>query len=280
MTLFHDPSLSRLKNEMMKENKKTVDLVKWSEKAWSYADNVILDQKEVKEGLLRELNWWYSLKDTSTAIKKNGYQIITNYIFTDASSSTWGIESDGLKLSGTFTDEDTNIYRKEAKAVSTAVYQYVQKINEKSLKNIKYREAHQLVFLVDNQSLICSFNRKRARDIVVHNMIKNWYSLSLKYKFDMVLTQVSTKNMKADAASRLDWSREEMSVSTKALSKIWSILHCWPKVDCYASKTNILKCPEKLYYYSKVKEPEGNKFNLGSNFLMVDFDMLRMGLKL
>ena len=139
----------------------------------------------------------------------------------DASSVAWGgvVYTDGnpFKAGGVFPEKwlEKHINHKEAYALYNLLRQFCERYPD------GLRRA-QVLIDVDSQAVVGSFNRGRAKNRDLHELLIDMFDLQISYDFLLSLTWVPTAaNGVADAISRP--SRETLvQLGAAALSQLWA----------------------------------------------------------
>ena len=195
--------------------------------------------------LVGEMKQWVNI---STTTHEGPWQLAQHFAAaltkgaSDASSVAWGgvvyTAGEPFEARGVFPQQwlSKHINQKETYALYHLLLQFCERYPE------GLRRA-QVLIDVDNQSVVGAFNRGRAKNRDVHDLLIDMFDLQICYAFLLPLKWVPTAaNGVADAISRP--SRDTLAqLSAAAFGKLWE--HFGPfNIDLMACAASVQRSPE------------------------------------
>jgi len=221
---------------------------------WDFDDEKLISS-DILENIRREVNYWINLEKVEVRLWRFGSPNVHIFIYTDASTSGYGIKIGETRIGGTFEASQVGqpIMVKEALALGIALNHLQMTSN---LSDTNEHEGKRIVFYMDNYSLCDCWNKKRSKNLVVNSLINKWSLIEEKLNIQLVLTKVTTHNQSADNLSRLKFTRHELTVNESFIPKIVNFLGVIPKFDGFSNSENRLNTGTDIYFVSSNKEDE------------------------
>ena len=212
-------------------------------------------------GLRYELGKWLEVRSQSNGASwyRAAHQRITLHGATDASSRGWGglIRSPGHELfqaAGDFPDEwaEKHINVQEAYALLEILRLFCQDRH-------KQVAGSTVVLDVDNKTLFHAFNKGRAKDTSMHDVITDLFWLQVKQDFTLKLRWVaSADNAEADDLSRPE-AGEYVRLEPSKFAELWAWAGTFD-MDLMATPASAQKAQsphpgsgERLPFYSRFR---------------------------